>query len=130
MAIYINNPAHGATIDKFKRKGVNYVHPVGEIREYDDHEIAREIIETYPYLEDVTQQELEKAELEKKRIAEAERLAEQQRLEEERKATESTDEQSGTTPDQPSGDSEKQPDDEAKSRRVQRKRSTRRRRRG
>ena len=111
MAIHIKNPSFGASIDEFVYKSIKYNHGVGEVRIYEDDEAAREILRTYGFLQDVTQEEQEKVEAEKKRTAE------------------SANQPSEATPDQPRSDKEEQPSTPPKRRGVRRKRITRRRRR-
>ena len=67
--MYIKNPKDGAIIDKFVRDNIRYVHPVGTIRLYDDGTVAKEIRQTYAFLEDVSEEVAKMNEKERKEIA-------------------------------------------------------------
>ena len=59
MAIRIKNPERGSLIDKFVRKSVKYVHPVGAIRDYEDEDVAKEILNTYSFLRVANKEDIE-----------------------------------------------------------------------
>ena len=60
MAKYIYNPLEtGSEIKGFRRNFVEYNHPVGKIMQYDEV-IATELLETYPFLQDLSRADVEK----------------------------------------------------------------------
>lgn len=59
MAIRIKNPERGTLIDKFVRKNIKYVHPVGAIRDYKDEDVAKDILNTYTFLRVANKEDIE-----------------------------------------------------------------------
>lgn len=59
MAIRIKNPERGSLIDQFVRKSIKYVHPVGAIRDYEDEDVAKDILDTYTFLRVANEKDIE-----------------------------------------------------------------------